>query len=344
MTAQTPRPPARFFSRAMACALSTTVAAVLATALAATPLSAWAQAAEAYPNKAVRIVVPYPAGGPNDLIARFMAQKLSDNLHQPFVIDNRAGATGLTGTDAVAKSPADGYTLLVSASVHVIYPALFHKLPFDPIKDFAPISLMARAPLVLSVNPSLSARTVKELIALAKAKPGELQYASSGNGSATHLAAEAFKSQAGIAMQHIAYKGSSPAMTDVMAGHVQLVFDSLASTLPYIKAGKLKALGITSATRSAAAPELPTIAESGVPGYDISTWYGLWAPAGTPKEVVDRLSAEVQKILRTPEMQQQLTSRGMEPVGSSAADFRAYNMSETAKWAKIVKDSGAKLD
>lgn len=318
--------------------------AIVAT-VAAVPLLAQAQSAEStYPQKAVRIVVPYPPGGPNDLIARFMAQKLSENLHQPFLIDNRPGATGLTGTDFVAKSAGDGYTLLVSASVHVIYPALFRKVPFDPIKDFAPISLMASTPLVLSVNPTLNAKSIQELIAMAKAKPGQLQYASSGNGSSTHLAAEAFKSQAGIDMQHIPYKGSAPAMTDLIAGQVQLVFDSLASTLPYIKSGKLRPLAVTSASRAAAAPELPTIAESGVPGYDISTWYGIWAPAGTPKEIVDKLSVEVQKIIKTTEMRQQLTSRGMEPVGSSAADFRAFNVSETAKWAKIVKASGAQLD
>jgi len=319
------------------------VALVAATACAPQFVQAQA-AATSYPSKTVRIVVPYPPGGPNDLIARFLAQKLTDNLKQTFVIDNRAGATGMTGTDAVAKSPADGYTLLVSASVHVIYPSLFQKVPFDPIKDFAPISLMARAPLVLSVNPALSVKSVQDLISMAKAQPGKLQYASSGNGSATHLSAEAFKTQAGIDLQHIAYKGSSPAMTDVMAGHVQLVFDSLGSTLPYIKAGKLRALAITSSTRSAVAPEIPTIAESGVPGYDISTWYGLWAPAGTPKEIVDKLSAEVQKILKSSDMQQQLTSRGIEPVGSSAAEFAAYHQTEKLKWAKIVKDSGAKLD
>ena len=318
------------------------VAAVVACAVISHP--AIAQAPNEWPAKAVRVVVPYPAGGPNDLIARLVAQKLSDNLHQPFVIDNRPGATGLSGTDSVAKASADGYTLLVSASVHVIYPALFNKIPFDPLKDFAPVSQLARAPLVLSVNPQLPVKSVQELIALAKAKPGMLQYASSGNGSATHLAAEAFKTMAGIDMQHIAYKGSSPAMTDVMAGHVQLVFDSLGSTTPFLQSGKLRALGLTSAARSSAAPTLPTIAESGVPGYDISTWYGMWAPAATPKAIVDKLSAEVRKVLLLPGVQQQLGARGIEPIGSNAAEFRAYNVSETAKWAKVVRDSGAKLD
>lgn len=303
-----------------------------------------AQADAAWPAKPVRVVVPYPAGGPNDLVARIVAQQLSDRLKQPFVIDNRPGATGLTGTDQVAKSPADGYTLLVSASVHVIYPALFQKVPFDPLKDFAPVSQLAQAPLVLSVHPGAGVASVKELIAAAKAARLPLQYASSGNGSATHLAAEAFKTQAGIDLQHIAYKGSAPAMADVMAGHVQLIFDSIGSTMPQAKAGKLRALAVTSAKRSSAAPDLPTIAESGVPGYDISTWYGLWAPAATPPAIVARLSSEVQQVLKSPDIQQQLLSRGIEPIGSDPATFSAFNASETGKWAKVVKDSGAKLD
>jgi tripartite-type tricarboxylate transporter receptor subunit TctC len=313
-------------------------------ALSAFPLLGAAQTATPYPSKPVRVVVPYPAGGPNDLIARLVAQKLSERLQQPFVIDNRAGATGMLGTDMVAKAAPDGYTLLVSASVHVIYPSLYQKVPFDPLKDFAPISLIARAPLVLSVNPALNVKSVSELIAAAKAKPGTLQYASSGNGSATHLAAEAFKTQAKVDLQHIAYKGSSPAMNDVIAGHVQIIFDSVGSTLPYTKAGKLRPLAVTSAKRSAATPDLPTIAESGVPGYDISTWYGLWAPAGTPRDIVDKLSSEVHDILQSPDVKQQFTSRGIDPVGSNPVEFRDYNASETTKWAKVVKDSGAKLD
>nr|WP_240980523.1 tripartite tricarboxylate transporter substrate-binding protein [Ramlibacter agri] len=204
--------------------------------------------------------------------------------------------------------------------------------------------MIARVPLVLSVNPALNVKSVSELIALAKAKPGQLQYASSGSGSATHLAAEAFKMQAGIDLQHIPYKGSSPAMNDVIAGHVQVVFDSLGSTMPFIQAGKLRGLAVTSAKRSPAEPGLPTISESGVPGYDISTWYGLWAPAGTPKAVVDQLSNEVHAILELPDVREQLTSRGIDPVGSSAADFLNYNASESTKWARIVKASGAKLD
>jgi tripartite-type tricarboxylate transporter receptor subunit TctC len=303
-----------------------------------------AHSQSAYPNKAVRMVVPYPPGGPNDIIARLVAQKLTERLKQTFVIDNRPGATGLTGTDNVAKSPADGYTLLVSASVHVIYPALFNKVPFDPLKDFVGVTQLARTPLVLSVYPGFEPKSVRELIAEAKVKPGTLQYASSGNGSATHLSAEAFKSQAKIDVTHVPYKGSSPAMMDVMAGHVPIIFDSLGSTLPFVKSGKLRALAVTSATRSPAAPDLPTMAEAGLPGYDISTWFGLWAPAGTPKDVVEKIAAEVRQILRTPEVVQDLTTRGIEPVGSTPSEFAAYQVSETAKWARVVKDSGAKMD
>ncbi|KAF1047312.1 tripartite tricarboxylate transporter substrate binding protein [Xylophilus sp.] len=318
-----------------------------AAGLASSALATWALPAAAaqtvYPSKPVRVVVPYPAGGPNDMIARLLAQPLGDRLHEPFVIDNRPGATGLTGTEQVAKAPADGYTLLVSASVHVIYPALFRKVPFDPLKDFAPISLLGRAPLVMSVHPSLKVSTVKELIAYAKAAPTPLQYASSGNGSATHLAAESFKTMANVAMQQITYKGSAPAMNDVVAGHVQVIFDSVPSSMPFIKSGRLRPLGVTSAQRSSAAPELPSISEA-VPGYDISTWYGLWAPAGTPADIVAALSSQVQAVLKTSDMRRRLQELGIEPVGSSPAEFAAYQAAEAPKWARIVKASNAQLD
>jgi tripartite-type tricarboxylate transporter receptor subunit TctC len=296
-----------------------------------------------YPRRPVRVVVPYPPGGPNDLIARLLAQHLAEGLGQPFVIENRPGATGLTGTEAVAKSTPDGYTLLVSASVHVIYPSLFRRVSFDPIADFAGISLLGRAPLVLSVNPSLPVRSMAELIALAKSKPGQLQYASSGNGSATHLAAEALKSITGIDLQHIPYRGSAPAMTDVVAGNVQLVFDSVPSSLPFIKSGQLRALAVTSAQRSAAAPDLPSIGDT-VPGYDISTWYGMWAPAGAPAEIVSRVSDGLRRILTAPDMRARLVELGVEPVGSTPDEFRAYMVSEKEKWARIVRASGAQLD
>lgn len=302
-------------SRARALAL------LVLTAIAGAPLSALADTA--WPTKSVRVVLPYPAGGPNDMVA----QKLSDSLKQPFVIDNRPGATGLTDTDHVAKSPADGYTWLVSASVHVIYPALFQKVPFDPLKDFAPVSRLARAPLVLSVHPTSGVASVKDLIAAARAAPRPLHYASSGNGSATHLAAEAFRTQANIDLQHIAYRGSAPAMADAMAGHVQLIFDSIGSTMPQAKAGKLRALAVTSAARSSPVPDLPTIAESAM-------GYGFQGQGQC---------AELRQIPASQEVQQQLLSRGVDPVGSGVNDFRAFNASEMTQWAKVVRDSGAKL-
>lgn len=318
------------------------------TLLAALPLlavpAARAQSQGAdFPRRPVRVVVPYPPGGPNDLIARLLAQQLTEAMGQPFVIENRPGATGLTGTDSVAKSAPDGYTLLVSASVHVIYPSLFKRVPFNPITDFTGISLLGRAPLILSVNPALPVHSVQELIAWAKSKPGDLEYASSGNGSATHLAAEAFKSMAGIDLRHIPYRGSAPAMADVVAGNVRLVFDSIPSSLPFIKSGQLRALAVTSSQRSPAAPELPPIGDT-VPGYDIGTWYGMWAPTGTPAVVYNRISTELRRILSTPATRERLIQLGVEPVGSPPDEFRTFMASEMEKWAGIVRASGAQLD
>jgi tripartite-type tricarboxylate transporter receptor subunit TctC len=300
--------------------------------------------AQAYPSKTVRVVVPYPPGGPTDIAARIVAQKLSENMRQSFVVENRPGATGMIGTDLVAKAAPDGYTLLVNASVQVIYPSLFAKMAFDPIKDFSPVTVLAQGPLVLLVNPDLPVKSVKDLVALAKSKPGKLQFGSSGNGAATHLSAEAFKILAGVDMQHVTYKGSTPALTDVMGGHVQLMFDSMSSSLPFIKAGKLRALAVTTAVRSPAMPDLPTIAEAGVPGYDLSTWYGLWAPAGTPKDIVSKLSTEVAKILKTPDVRERLAALGSEPVGNSPDEFARFSHTEQVKWAKVVRESGAKVD
>lgn len=304
--------------------------------------AALAQNAETYPSKSVRVVVPYPPGGPNDLLARMLAQKVGEKLGQTFVVDNRPGATGLTGTEQVAKAPADGYTLLVSASVHVIYPSLFAKVPFDPIKDFTPVTLLAKAPLVMSVHPGVPAKDVKDLVALAKAAP--LQYASSGNGSATHLAAEAFKKQAEVDMLHITYKGSAPAMNDVIAGHVQVIFDSVPSSKPFIDAGKLRALAVTSARRSVALPQVPSMAEAGLPQYDLSTWYGLWAPAGTPPAIAAKLARTFHAVLHAPETRERLAKLGIEPEGTEPSAFAAFQITESSKWAQLVKNSGARLD
>lgn len=300
--------------------------------------------ASAWPTKPIRLVVPYPPGGPTDVLLRIVAGQLAERLGQPVVIDNKPGASGMVGADQVAKAPADGYTLLGNASIHVINPSLYAKPPYDAIKDFAPISLVAEVPLVLVVSPALGAGTVKDVIALAKAKPGGLAFASSGNAAAPHLAGEAFKHAAGVELLHVPYKGSGPALTDLMGGQVQLMFDSMPSSMPFIQAGKLRALAVTTTRRSTALPQVPTLAEAGLPGFDISTWYGLWAPAGTPREVVARLGSEVAAIVRQPAIRDRLLALGAEPVGNTPEEFAAFNRSELAKWARIVKQSGAKVD
>jgi tripartite-type tricarboxylate transporter receptor subunit TctC len=300
--------------------------------------------AQDYPRKPVRMVIPYPPGGPTDILGRVVAQKLSERLGQQVVIENKPGASGMIGADLVAKSAPDGYTLLANASIHVINPSLYAKLRYDAIKDFAPVSLIAEVPLVLVVPPSLPVHSAQDLIKLAKSGTGKLNFASSGNAGAPHLAGEAFRIAAGVDMQHVPYKGSGPAIADLIGGQVQLMFDSLPSSISHIRSGKLRAVAVTTAKRSSALPVLPTVAESGLPGFDISTWYGVWAPAGTPKEIVARLSGEVAAIVKLPDVRERLTGLGAEPVGNSADEFAAYCRAELAKWAKIVKDSGARVD
>jgi tripartite-type tricarboxylate transporter receptor subunit TctC len=288
------------------------------------------------------MITPYPPGGPTDVLARAISQKLSERLGQPIIIDNRPGASGMIGADLVAKAVPDGYTLLANASIHVINPSLYANPPYDAIKDFAPVSQIAEVPLVLVVNPALGVKTVQELIAKAKASP--LNFASSGNGSAPHLAGEGFNIATGTKMQHIPYKGSGPAITDLIGGQVNLMFDSLPSSMPHIKSGRIIAIAVTTKKRSSALPNVPTVAESGVPGFDVSTWYGVWAPAATPPAIVRRVSSDVAAAVRTPEVRARLAELGAEPVGSTPEEFAAYNRTEAAKWAKIVKDSGAKVD
>jgi tripartite-type tricarboxylate transporter receptor subunit TctC len=300
---------------------------------------AWAQD---YPQKPIKMITPYPPGGPTDVLARAVSQKLSEKLGQPIIIDNRPGASGMIGADMVAKAPGDGYTLLANASIHVINPSLYKTPPYDAIKDFAPVGQIAEVPLVLVVSPALGVKTVRELIAKAKAKP--LNFASSGNGSAPHLAGEGFKIATGSDMQHIPYKGSGPAVTDLIGGQVDLMFDSLPSSMPHIKSGRIIAIAVTTRKRSGALPDVPTVAESGVPGFDVSTWYGIWAPASTPSAIVHRISADLAAVVRTPEVRARLADLGAEPVGSTPEEFTAYNRTELTKWAKIVKDSGAKVD
>ena len=306
------------------------------------PLAATAQGA--YPNKPIRMIVPYPPGGPTDVLGRIVAQKLSESLGQQVVVENRPGASGMIGSEIVAKAAPDGYTLLANASIHVINPSLYPKMNFDALRDFAPVSLIAQVPLILVVNPNLPVKSVQELIALGKAQPNLLNFGSSGNAAAPHLAGESFKIATGVQMQHVPYKGSAPALTDLIGGQVQLIFDSMPSAMPHVKSGKIRALAVTTARRSPTVPDLPTIAESGVPGFDISTWYGVWAPAGTPREIVNKVAAEMAKALQQPAVRERLAALGAEPVGNTPEEFAAYCQSELAKWSKIVRESGAKAD
>ncbi|MFO1323129.1 MAG: tripartite tricarboxylate transporter substrate binding protein [Burkholderiales bacterium] len=309
-------------------------------------VAATANAQAPYPNKPIRIVVPFPAGGTTDILARAVAQKLTETTGQPVVVDNRPGAGGNIGAELVAKSPPDGYTLLMgTVGTHAINASLYKSMPFDHVRDFAPVILVAGVPNVLVVNPSLPVNSVQELIAYGKANPGKLNFASSGNGTSIHLAGELFKTTTGVQMAHIPYKGSAPALVDLMGGQVQLMFDNLPSALPQIKAGKLRALAVTSAQRSSALPDVPTVAESGLPGFEASSWFGLLAPTGTPKDIVAKLNGEVAKWLATPEAKEKLASQGAIVAGGlTPDDFARHIAAETAKWQKVVKESGAKVD
>ncbi|MBI3936971.1 MAG: tripartite tricarboxylate transporter substrate binding protein [Betaproteobacteria bacterium] len=298
-----------------------------------------------YPTKPIRLIVPFPPGGTTDVVARVIAQKLTENWSQQVVVDNRPGAGGIIGTELAAKAPADGYTLLLgSITTHAVNPSLYKKLPFDPLRDFAPVSLAVSTPQVLVVHPSVAAKSVKELIALAKAKPGQLNYASAGTGTSPHLTFELFKSMAGVNLVHVPYKGTGPAITDLIGGQVQTMITGVVALYPHIKAGKLRALGATSAKRVAALPDVPTIAESGVPGFDVASWFGVFAPAGTPKPVVTRLNAEIVKILAVPELRRKLAAQGADPATNTPEQFAAYVKSELARWGKVVQATGARVD
>ncbi|HLX29505.1 MAG TPA: tripartite tricarboxylate transporter substrate binding protein [Casimicrobiaceae bacterium] len=302
-------------------------------------------AAQTFPTKPVKLVVPFPPGGPLDVIGREIANELTDAWGQSVIVDNKPGAGGNIGADYVAKSRADGYTVVMGAlSTHAVNPSLYPKMPYDARKDFAPITLVAITPNVLVVNPSLPIRSVKELIAYAKAHPGKLSFGSGSIGSAGHLAGELFKVDAGIDMVHVPYKGAAPAMQALLAGDTQLMFDNLASAMSQVKAGKLRALAITTAERSKLAPELPTMAEAGVPGFDISTWFGLLAPAGTPPDVIAKWNAGVTKILSAPAMRERLAAQGAQAAPDEPAQFAQFIDRELVKYARIVKASGAKVD
>jgi tripartite-type tricarboxylate transporter receptor subunit TctC len=324
--------------------MTRTILRALGTLVAALALNANAQAP--YPNHPVRIVVPFPAGGTTDILARAVAQKLTETLGQSFVVENRAGAGGNIGADLVAKSPPDGYTMLMgTVGTHAINPSLYEKMPYDHVKDFVPVVLVAGVPNVLVVNPSVPAKSVQELIAYAKANPGKLNFASSGSGTSIHLSGELFKTMTGVQIQHVPYKGSAPALADLMGGQVQLMFDNLPSALPLIKAGKLRALGVTSLQRASALPDVPTVAESGLPGFEASSWFGLLAPAGTPKDVVAKINGDVAKWLATPEAKEKLAAQGaIVASGLTPEAFSRHIASETTKWQKVVKESGAKVE
>ena len=322
--------------------LSMLARCLFAVAMAAVTSAAFAQT---YPAKPIKLVAPSTPGDAPDVIARLVADKLSIVLGQQVVVENKPGAGGVVGSDAVAKAAADGYTLIMgNAGSHGINAAVYANLPYDIQRDFAPVSQVAVAPNVMVINPSIPAKTVTEFIAYAKSQPGKLSYASGGNGSSAHMSMELFKSMAGVDIQHIPYKGSSPALTDLVAGQVAVFIGNMPPTVPLVKAGKLRALAVTTKAHSALMPELPTIAESGLPGYETVAWFGVLAPAGTPPEIVNRLSLEIGKIARSPEMRDKLLAMGAEPVGGTPAEFRAVIDRDIAKWKPLAQKVGIKVD
>ena len=300
--------------------------------------------AQSFPAKPVRVVVPYPPGGPTDIVARVLFQQVAEATGQQFLIDNRAGAGGNIGAELVAKSPPDGYTVLIGTTAHAINMSLFKNLGYDVQKDLMPVSLLTQGPLVLVAHPQFPASSVKEVIELAKTKPGGLNFASSGNGQSTHLSAELFNTMAGIKMAHVPYKGSAPALTDVMSGQVDVMFDTTLSAMPFVKAGKLKALGLTSAVRSPAAPDVPTIAESGLPGYEVFAWNGVLVPTGTPKAIIQQLNDHIRKAMLLPQVKDKFSAQGFAASWNSPESFGVFLKTEVDKWSRTVKASGATLD
>ena len=322
----------------------TPLAWLLAAAVACAAPTALAQGAAGYPSKPIRIVVTFTTGGAPDILARLIGDRLTADWGQSVVVDNKPGAGGNTGADSVAKAAPDGLTIVVgTVGTHAINGALYAKMPYDMVKDFAPVTLLATTPNLLVINNDVPAKTLAEFIALGK-REGKMTFASSGSGTSIHVSGELFKTMTGIDMTHIPYKGRATAIPDLLGGRVTMMFDNMPSSLPLVKEGKLRALGVTSAKRSPAAPEIPTIAEQGLPGFEAVSWFALFAPAGTPKPIVDKLQAEVKKILATPEVGKRLGESGLDAVGSSADELAAYQRTEIAKWAKVVKDSGAKVE
>jgi tripartite-type tricarboxylate transporter receptor subunit TctC len=304
-----------------------------------------APAAETYPAKPVRIVVPFAAGGSTDILARNIAQRLNEAMRAPVIVENRPGGGGVVGAEHVAKATPDGYTLLMGTNTTIaVAPHLYSKLPYNPLRDFVPIAEVAYNPQFLDVHPSIPARSVSELIALARARPGQLNFGSAGQGTTAHMAMELFRSMSRVELVHVPYKGTGPALIDLIGGHLSLMFDVVLTTLPHMKAGKVRVLGVSSLTRVEVAPEVPTIAESGLPGYEALVWFGLFLPAGTPAELVNRLSSEVAAIVRHPKLRETFALQGLTPVGSSSADFGVRVRKEHELWGKVIREAGIRLD
>ncbi|MFT3778527.1 MAG: tripartite tricarboxylate transporter substrate binding protein [Ottowia sp.] len=321
----------------------TTRRALLAGLMAAAlPLGA---AAQNYPAKPITIIVPFSAGGTTDILARVLGQGLTTELGQSVIVDNKPGAGGNIGASLAAKAPADGYTLFMgTVGTHAINQSLYRKMPFDPVKDFAPLSLVAKVPNLLVAHPSQPFRTVQEMIAYAKANPGKVTYGSPGAGSSPHVSGELFRSMTGADLLHVPYKGSAPAMTDLLGNQISIMFDNLPSAIQHVRSGKLRPIAVTTARRSPELPDVPTIAEAGVPGYEATSWFGMFAPAATPKPVLDKLSAAIVKVLGQPEARKKIAEQGGEVVGDAPAQFAAFIQAEGVKWSKVVKASGATAD
>jgi tripartite-type tricarboxylate transporter receptor subunit TctC len=315
----------------------------LALAFSAFAIAAHAQA-QPYPSKPVRIIAPAPAGGNADAVARTIADRLSTTMGQPFVVDNKPGAAGNIGTEMAVSAPADGYTLVEIITANTINATLYPNLTFDLSRDFVPVGLAATLPLILVVHPSVPANSVQELIAYAKKNPGKLNYASAGSGTGGHVAAELFKSMAGLDVQHVPYKGATPAVTDLIGGRVDFFFDGMPSALPHVQSGRLRVLAITTKTRSATIPSVPTVAEAGLPGFEVSLWLGFMAPAGTPPDIVNRLNKEINEAVAFPAVRERFAKLGLEPLTATPQEFGALIRSETAKWAEMIRKSGARAD
>jgi tripartite-type tricarboxylate transporter receptor subunit TctC len=319
------------------------LAALAVAATAAIPAGAFAQAA--YPNKTVTIVVPFAAGGTTDILARIIGQALTTELGQPVIVDNRAGAGGNIGGALAAKAPADGYTLFMgTVGTHAINASLYKKMPFDPIKDFAPLTRVANVPNLLVANPAQPYKSVKELIAYAKANPGKVNFGSSGNGSSIHLSGELFKSLAKVDMVHVPYKGSAPAVTDLLGNQIGIMFDNMPSAIQHVRSGKLVPIAVTTAKRSPELPNVPTIAEAGVPGYEATSWFGMFAPTGTPAPVLTKLNTALVKVLNQAEVKKKINEQGAETYSETPEQFAAFIKTESVKWGKVVQESGASLD